>query len=447
MFLKYKMNSFKKYKTLLAEFVKFRSISTDPKFAPEITKTVTWLKDIFGKSKFQIKILKGKTTNPIVFADYQFNKKAKTVLIYGHYDVQPANKSDGWKGDPFTLIESEKKLIARGVIDNKGQILAHIFTVIQLIKEGKLKYNIKFLIEGNEETGNDDLADVMAKNRELLKCDVVAVSDGELTNNKPTIEVSLRGGFNCTLTYQTSKMNLHSGLWGGAVPSATFELSRFLSKLYNTDNRISFAGFYKGVDQITKAQVTNNKNLVKTGGDIAKLANVKRLLTEPGTDFYTQTGLLPTIQISGIKGGYTDTGYSNIVPFKAEARINVRLAASQKAGEITKTFEVFVKKNTPSYINYSLSFDGLHDPVKVNTNNIYIDMVEKILTKVYKTKVNRKNVGGAIPFVADVKNILNVDTLLIPLVNEDCNMHGTNENFDIELAKKSLKFSRMFLSK
>lgn len=441
------MNSFKEYKTLLAEFVRFKSISTDPKFAPEITKTVAWLKDILEKSKSQMKILKGKTTNPVIFANYQLDKKAKTVLIYGHYDVQPANVSDGWKGDPFTLIESEKKLIARGVIDNKGQILAHVFTAIQLIKEGKLKYNIKFLIEGNEETGNVDLPDIMAKNKELLKCDVVMISDGELTNNKPTIEVSLRGGFNCTLTYQTSKMNLHSGLWGGAVPSATFELSRFLSKLYNADNTISFAGIYKGADQITKAQIANNKNLVKTGSDIAKLANVKKLLTEPGTDFYTQTGLRPTMQISGIKGGYTDTGYSNIIPFKVEARINVRLVASQKAREIAKAFEIFVKKNTPSYVDFSLSFEGLHDPIKVNTNNAYIGSVEKILTKVYKTKVNRRNVGGAIPFVTDVKNILGVDTLLIPLVNEDCNMHGTNENFDIELAKKALKFSQIFLSK
>ncbi|HKB88826.1 MAG TPA: M20/M25/M40 family metallo-hydrolase [Patescibacteria group bacterium] len=440
-------NIFNNYKKLLAEFVSFKSVSTDPKYLDEIEKTVLWLKNLLSENKFEVKIIKGKNSNPLVFGSFNVSKKLKTVLIYGHYDVQPANKEDGWKSDPFTVYEKGRKLIARGIIDNKGQILAHIVTVVQLIKEGKLAYNVKFLIEGNEETGNDGMATLMLKNRNLLKCDVVLVSDGELTNNKPTIEVSLRGGFNCTLTYKTGKSNLHSGIWGGVVPNAATELSKFLSKLTNADNSIAFKEFYRGMDKVTKKQIENNVNLVKEGGDIKKLAGVNKLIFPKNVDFYSQTGLYPTLQVTGINAGYTEIGYANIVPFKAEAKINVRLVASQRPEVIAKALAKFIKANTPKHVDYSLSFNGMHRPVKVNSKNEFMETAIKTLNNVYKTKVNYKNVGGAIPFVGDVKKILGVDTLLIPLVNEDCNMHGTDENFDIDLAQKALEFSQAFLSK
>src|SRR3990172_3910609 len=170
------------------------------------------------------------------------------LLIYGHYDVQPAQKSDGWKAEHFTLTEAKGKLIGRGVVDNKGQILAHIVTAIELSKAKTLAYNIKFLIEGNEETSNPDLSALMKKNKTKLTCDMLVVSDGELTNNKPTIEVSLRGGFNCKLTYKTGKNNLHSGIFGGGVPNAGAEMIKFLSNLIEEDNSIKYAEFYRRAD-------------------------------------------------------------------------------------------------------------------------------------------------------------------------------------------------------
>lgn len=440
------MTNFNTYKKQLAEFVKFQSISTDPKYLPEIEKTVAWLKKLFEMRNFKVEIWKGKTANPVVFASLLSNKTLPTLLIYGHYDVQPASKIDGWKSDPFVLTESKNKLLGRGVVDNKGQIMAHIATAVDLIKEGALKYNLKFLIEGNEETGNDDLAGLMKKNKKKLACNILLVSDGELTNNKPTIEVSLRGGFNCTLTYITGKNSLHSGLAGGAVPNAANELSKFLGKLYDNNNSISFKDFYEGVDKVSSSQLKNNRKLAKESIDIKKLLGVNTLLKENGFDFFTQTGLRPTIQITGIKSGYIDSGYANIVPATAEARLNFRLAPSQNPRNIKLAFENYVAKITPKYVSYTLSFNGLHAPIKINSDNPYVNEVEKILEEIYKTKVARRNVGGAIPFVGDVKKILGVDTLLIPLVNEDCNMHGANENFDIDLAKKALEFSREFMS-
>lgn len=437
---------FEKYKQLLSQFVSFKSISTDPSYKKEVEKTVLWLKNLLQNGGFKTKIWKGRKSNPVVFGNYFVSPKFSTVLIYGHYDVQPAKKSDGWKSEPFALKETKSKLIARGVVDNKGQILAHIVTAINLIKNKSLKYNVKFLIEGNEESGNADLPTLMKKNKKDMECNIVMVSDGELTNGKPTIETSLRGGFNTTLTYKTGKTNLHSGGFGGAVPNAAIELTRFLSNLFTTDGSITFNNFYQGVDPVTAQEKANNKTLTKESKDITKLAGVNSLLMPLGTNFYTQTGLTPTIQITGLKSGYIETGYANIVPSTAEARLNFRLVTSQKPQNVAKDFEKYVQQNTPEYVDFKISFTGFHNPIKVNTQNPYISKVEQLLKQVYGAKVNKKNVGGAIPFVADVKETLGADTLLVPFCNEDCNMHGINENFDKSLIEKALDFSKEFFS-
>ena len=168
-----------------------------------------------------------------------------------------------------------------------------------------------------------------------------------------------------------------------------------------------------------------------------------RLLSPPTYS----TGLRPTIQVTGIKAGYIDNGYANIVPAEAEARMNFRIVTSQNARSVYSDFQKYAAKNTPKYIKFELKVEGLHDPIKVDMNNNYVKGVEKILEKSHNSKVSRKYVGGAIPFVGDVKKLLEVDTLLVSLGNEDCNMHGTNENFDIDLIIKGLAFSNSFLRK
>lgn len=438
-------NNLTKYKKLLKEFVSFKSISTDSEFKSEVGKTVSWLNNLLTKNGFKTKTLQGKNSNPVVFGKYIVSKTVKTVLIYGHYDVQPAKKEDGWKTDPFVLDESKSRLFARGVVDNKGQILIHVFNAINLIKEKKLKYNLIFLIEGNEETSNPDLGNLVKKHKKDLACDIVMISDGELTNAKPTIEVSLRGGFNVTLTYKTGKNNLHSGIFGGAVPSAPLELIRFLNKLINSDGSVSYKEFYMDVDKISKKDLKNNQRLHKKATELLKISGVNKLTLSNSEDFFTKTGLTPTVQITGFKSGYIDSGYANIVPSIAEVRLNFRIVASQKPEIIFKSFQKFVRENTPKYVNYTLDVEGLHSPIKIDINNKFVVDTKIILEKVYKEKVNYKNVGGAIPVVSDFKEILGVDTLLIPFCNEDCNMHGTDENFEIKLIIKALEFSNLFL--
>jgi acetylornithine deacetylase/succinyl-diaminopimelate desuccinylase-like protein len=438
------------FKKLLKEYVAIQSVSTDPALKENMGKMAKWLEELFKSNGFETQLLEGNGINPVVYASYKQSEDLKTVLVYGHYDVQPAEIEDGWVNDPFQLDEHEGRLYARGVMDNKGQNLIHIFSVVSLIKSGKLKYNVKFMIEGDEETGGlEELAEVMDKNVDILKADYVLVSDGELVAGKPAFDASYRGGCNLTVMYKVANNNVHSGIYGGAVANAGYELSKLLGKIIDSNNVVTIPGWYENVDAITSEQLENNSRLAKLGQE-ESLSNpgFKALRTENNQyDFYTQTGLRPTLQVTGIKCGYIGDGYSNIVPAKAEAKINFRIVASQTIEEMVSKFEKFVKENTPEFVDYEISITGKHDPVKLNTNDEMFKEVRVLLEQSYGSEVFANYVGGAIPFVAKVKELLGVDTIAVGLSNADCNMHGANENFEISLIQKGLDFSMKFFGK
>ena len=217
-------------------------VSTDPKYKEDIEDTVDWLEDLFEDHSFEEEVFKG-YGHPIVYASYEKDPSLETCLVYGHYDVQPAQKSDGWDSDPFELTENDGKYVGRGIVDNKGQVLVHMHSVFELIKEGKLNYNVKFLIEGDEETGGMGIGILLKDKKELFAADCVMISDGEMPY-RPVLTASFRGTFNATVAYKTADNNLHSGLYGGAVPNAAEELSRLIAKMHDEDMVSRVDGFY-----------------------------------------------------------------------------------------------------------------------------------------------------------------------------------------------------------
>lgn len=429
---------------LLQEYIGFRSVSTDPAFASQIEAQVKWLTTLLGKNGFNVRILRGPATNPVVFAEYHQSNKLETKLIYGHYDVQPAATSDGWKNDPFILREENGRYIGRGVVDNKGQNLIHIFNAIKLIKSNNLGCNLKFLIEGNEETGNPDLANMVLEHEELLQCDTIIISDGEILGDTPTIEESLRGGGNLTLTFKSTENDLHSGLYGSGVPSSVKELVAFLSKMLPTNGHVTIPGFYDDVDQITPEQFERNKKLFQLENPL-KAGTAKKLIGK--YDFHTMVGIWPAMEISGIQSGYVGEGYKNIIPGEATVKINFRLVASQTTSWFVDLFTKYVEQNVPKHIDYKLSIDKIYPPVKVNVNSPEIISIMKLQEEIYGVKPVIKNVGGGIPIVADFQSILKVDPILLSLGNNDCNMHGVEENFRIDLIEKGLTLSGLILGK
>ncbi len=434
------------YKKDLEEFIRFHSISTDSRYATDLEQTAKWLEGFFTKSGFECRRLEADGINPIIFAEYQTDPAAKTVLVYGHYDVQPAAESDGWASPPFDLTERDGRLWARGVVDNKGQVLIHMRAVADLIQRNELRYNVKFFVEGNEESGNCKMREVLANNVNLLECDHVLISDGQIEGDTPTIEASLRGGFNVTLIARTGPNALHSGLYGGAAPNAGYELSRLLGRLYDDNNCCRVPGFNDGVDVIGEETRAANRRFYGQIPDFCGEIGIKGLVTEPDTDPLTQIGLRPTIQVTGLNSGYTGTGYKNIVPEVAEARLNFRLVASQDPQQIFDRFEAFVRENLPDYVEHEISVTGKDAGTKIDMSAPIVTMIKELLESAFERKPFITYCGGSIPVVAEIKEELGHEALLVSLGNGDCNMHGVDENYRVDLIEKGLVFSRLFFS-
>lgn len=431
------MNEFKK---LLTELVSIPSVSTDIAYRKDIEKALKWLDSYAKKSKLQVKIVRG-FSNPIIIAKTKKDTALKTILIYGHYDVQPAKKSDGWKSNPFSLTQKNKRLYGRGSADNKGQILTHLYSVANLIKQKRLGYNITFLIEGNEETGSPLLRKFIEKYREDLKCDCVIISDGEIASeDTPALEASFRGSANIEVSMETAEDDMHSGLFGGVVPNAAEELTKLISKLHDKEKRAKVSGFYNGPlgkSSLNKKEIADLKHLTKT----------KIIFAKNRSEYENRTGLLPAIEVTGMSSGYTGEGFRNSIPSKAMAKINVRFGPTDNPQKLIRSLEKFMKENTPSYVNLKINRTDACSGTTLGMKNKFSKKAVNVLETVYKTKPVLKHSGGTLPIVNDFKEILGVPQVMIPLANEDCGMHSASENISLNCIKKGLEFSQKFFSK
>ncbi|HEV2339859.1 MAG TPA: M20/M25/M40 family metallo-hydrolase [Patescibacteria group bacterium] len=429
---------FDEYKKALIPLVAYKSISADPVCKEEVQKTAIYLQDLLQKGGFQTELFT-QYANPIVFGSIEVDQHLPTCLIYGHYDVQPAEKEEGWNSDPFTLREKDNKLFARGVMDDKGQLLLHIIAIQELIKHKQLGYNIKFLFEGNEEVGSPAIEHFISKHTDLLHCDFVMISDGELTLGKPTIELGFRGILNATVNIITAGNELHSGLYGGSVPNAAEEVSILVTKLFDKQNKVTIPGFYDDV-----LSVDTSISIPFAEEHFRKNTGAKVLKTEPRHDFFTQTGQRPSIEVTGIHAGYTGVGYKNSIPHKATVKINFRLVKNQDPEKIEQLFRKFLKETLPVYIDFAVSFDDHNHAVRIDYNNAFVTKAKKVLTDVFGERPLHRYVGGSEPVVLYFDKYLKKPIVLVPFANEDGAMHGVNENFAKENIEKGLLFSREF---
>lgn len=435
------MVSLDSYQKFLSELVSMKSISADSSCKTEVVKTSKWLAKQFREHGFAVNVVEG-YGNPVIVASYVADPSFKTCLLYGHYDVQPAAREEGWQHDPFVLTKRENRLFGRGAIDDKGQVSVHMLTVFDLVASKDLGYNIKFMVEGNEEVGSPMLGKFIADHKKLLASDFVLISDGELTAGMPTIEIGFRGNLNATLTIATASNDLHSGLYGGVAPNSIHEAAKFVSGLFDADQKVLIEGFYDGADPID-----HTIHIPFALAKYQKNTTTKALLAPKNHDFYTATGQLPSLEVSGMHAGYTGEGYRNSIPGKTIVKINMRIVPHQTPEKIEAAFRKHVAKVLPEYVDSTVAFDNGSEGIKLDMNNTYIQRAEQILQQVYGAKPVRKYVGGSIPIVTDFERLYQLPQLLIPLANEDGMMHGLNENFDLEFVEKALKFDQEFFQK
>ena len=261
---------------------------------------------------------------------------------------------------------------------------------------------------------------------------------------QPNIEAGFRGGFNSTLTITSGKTNLHSGIYGGAVPSSVLEMVKLIDSLYDDNNSITVKGFYDEVDEIKGKIKKNNEELPFDEMEYLKVAGVKALVCEKGFDVNSQVTLRPSIQVTGFQSGYVGEGYRNSIPAKTVAKINFRLVKSQDPNEIIKLFKEHLKKVMPDYVEYEFVATEPYEGIKLDLDNSIVTKTKQILEKVYGEKVVFKFSGGGLPIVTLFDQALKIPNVLVPLGNEDCAMHAPNENYDLKYLDKSLSFSREF---
>lgn len=433
------------YYHILKDLIKFKSISTDVQYFPEMQWISQYLAKLLQEYGCQASVIPW-YGNPIVVASYIHNPKLPTCLLYGHYDVQPADKKEGRKYDPFSLHLGKDKIYGRGVADNKWQFLIHVLTILSLIKHKNLAYNIKIILEWDEESGSRLFHRFLTDHKDMISADFCFISDSTLIGSVPCLDAGYRWGINLQLQIKTANTDLHSWLYGGVVPNAIQELTKIISQLYDMNHRITIPYFYYDVEEVEVDVMLKHRKMKFDYERFTQITGVQTMLKDKEFDLFTQIWLRPTIQVTGMYGWHLGEWYKNAIPNIATAQLNFRLVKHQSTQKVLSAFEQRLKNVIPPYATHSLLVGDAFEPVKINLNTPFVKKAERILQALYDQKVHYKYAGGGLPIVSLLHDELQLPFVLVPLVNEDANVHGVNENFDIALIEKWFEFSHAFFA-
>lgn len=440
------MSTLTTYKDPLTRFVAHQSISTDPAFIPQCVATAEALSEWLEQQGFTSGLIVTSTQHPLVLASYTHNPEAPTCLVYGHYDVQPANREDGWSQDPFTLTELNGKLVGRGSTDNKGQFLIHLATIAELIKTGELTRNIQVLLEGDEENGSEGITHFLKTYPERITATTALISDGELIKLRPVLDIGFRGTVQIDVKLGTSTQDLHSGLFGGTVPNAALELSRLLSTMYGEQGALSVAGITDGIHQPS----TQEKEWADAGSpemsEYLALTGTRAAWSEPGETLGSQRIFRPTIEIIGMGSGYMGAGFRNSISATAAAKLNVRVCPGQDTDHIYEVIKTHLTQHAPDYVTVTTDHDSHSDGTLVDTTAPVLTYAAKILEEAYGMAPTRAFCGASLPFLEGFQAVPNLALVIAPLANDDCLMHAVGENIAIANIEKGLAFSKAFFS-
>jgi acetylornithine deacetylase/succinyl-diaminopimelate desuccinylase-like protein len=433
----------------MIDFLAIPSISTNEENKPDMLKTANFveqqLKDA-GLSNVKQFPTKG---FPVVYGEWLGAKGKPTVLIYGHYDVQPVEPLDLWKTDPFKAEIKGGKIFARGSADDKGQVFIHFKVLEAWLKTvGELPVNVKVLVEGEEEIGSTHLADFVKKNKKLLACDSILISDTHmLAPTMPSITYGLRGLTYLELTVTSMNGDQHSGTFGGSVANPIQVLAEILVQCKDPKTgKVKIPGFYDDVVKLTKQDRAELAKVPHDDAKYAKSIGAVKTFGEAGFSTAERTGARPTFEINGIFGGHTGPGVKTVLPAKAGAKVSMRLVANQDPDKIAKLFKEYVLKVAP---------DTVKVDVHLYKNNGYAALTpldspgmkaaSAAIKTVYKKEPYFTREGGSIPVVADFQHLLGVEAILLGFGLPDDNLHAPNEKFDISQFKNGLLTSSAFL--
>lgn len=372
--------------------------------------------------------------HPAVVAKSAHDPSKKTVLIYGHYDVQPPDPLEEWTTPPFQPVIRDERIFARGSTDNKGQILAHILAVGELLKSGTpLPVNVIFLIEGEEEIGSEHLAAFLEKHKTDLACDVIVISDtGMAAHAYPTLTYALRGIAALEAKLTGPSHDLHSGVFGGTIMNPATAAARLIATLHDATGKVAIEGFYDTVCPVTEWEREATRQLPVTDEAIRDLAGVKALFGEPGYSAMERIGARPTAEVNGIGGGYQGEGTKTVLPKEAFFKLTFRLVPDQDPAEVLRLAEAHLRKHCPPEVTMEITKGHSGEAYFSDPNSPYGHAARKALEEVFGKPAALMREGGSIPILTTFKKILGQDSLLLALASPDCRAHSPNENFPVE---------------
>lgn len=417
----------------LLELLRFPSVSADPKYKEGVLNTAEFvakkLEDA-GADKVEICPTAG---YPIVYGEKVFDPSLPTVLVYGHYDVQPADPIELWDTPPFEPTVRDGKIYARGAADDKGQFYMHVKAFEYMMKNEQLSCNIKFMIEGEEEVGSANLGIFVKENRERLKADVIVISDTSMISlENPSLETGLRGLSYVEVEVTGPNRDLHSGVYGGAVANPATILAKLVASLHDENNHIAIPGFYDDVVELTAEE---RKALNEAPFDIEEYKSdlgIANIWGEKNFTTIERTGIRPTLEVNGIWGGYIGEGAKTVLPSKAFAKISMRLVPNQSSEKITKLFEDHFQEIAPDCVTVKVKPHHGGEPVVTPTDSIAYRAAEKALTDTFGKKPIPTRGGGSIPIVALFEKELGIKTVLLGFGLDSDNLHSPNEKYGIE---------------
>ena len=428
----------------LCQFLRFPSISTDSKYAEDVSACADWL--LARLTDMGLSAEKHATArHPVVVARNEHESDRPTVLIYGHYDVQPVDPLDLWDHPPFEPHIENGVIFARGSTDNKGQLLAHLLGVEKTLSNG-LPVNLVFLFEGEEEIGSPNLKPFLEEHRSDLACDVIAVSDtGMVAPGVPTFTYGLRGIACVELEVHGPSTDLHSGIYGGAITNPAAVVARLVASLHHSDGKIAIPGFYNDVEDLQDWERTGWAELPYGDKEMKQLCGVDTLTGEPGYTALERVWSRPTAEVNGIGGGYQGEGSKTVIPSTAMCKLSFRLVPHQDPAEIIDQACRHLKAQCPPGVELKISSGHSGRPYLVDPHDAFGKAAQAALKNTFDAPVALIREGGSIPIVDSFKEVLGADTLLLGLALPDCRAHAPNENFHLENFEAGIRLNQELL--
>jgi acetylornithine deacetylase/succinyl-diaminopimelate desuccinylase-like protein len=416
----------------LFELLRIPSVSADSKYKQDVARAAEFIKTKLieaGADKVEVCPTAG---HPIVYGEKIIDPKKPTVVVYGHYDVQPADPVNLWTTPPFEPVVRNGKIYARGSCDDKGQVYMHIKAFELMMRTNTLPCNVRFMIEGEEEVGSANLGDWIKANKSRLTGDIILISDTSIVaNDIPSIEAGLRGLSYVEVEVTGPNRDLHSGVYGGAVANPIQVLCEMIASMKDENQHITIPGFYDKVLELSK---TEREDLNRTPFDLdeyKKDLGVEDVLGEKGYTTLERTGIRPTLELNGIWGGYTGEGSKTVLPSKAFAKISMRLVPNQSSDEITKLFADHFKKIAPKSVKVEVRPHHGGEPVVTPTDSVAFKAASMAMEQTFGKKPIPTRGGGSIPIVALFEKELGLKSVLMGFGLDSDLIHSPNENYGL----------------